>query len=170
MMIEEFAIKHRIHTRTDSCGETIIPGKPRKARHVEDRRHIFEFGDGTFGLSYTQPVPDPASVRKYNNAQRRLLAAGFIQTQDGEHEGVFTFNPEDARQAKLAIAACGVKKQKVFSPEQIEAATAKLASLRRAAEQRPLSDLESRPVPADEGEAKKSNTRADTTFAPRRHH
>jgi hypothetical protein len=67
--IQEFSEKHRVRARMDSCGEMVIPGKPRKGRYVENRRHIFEFDEGTFGLSYTQPVPDPASVRKYNNAR-----------------------------------------------------------------------------------------------------
>lgn len=51
MTVQEFADKHRVKTRVDSCGETIIPGKPRKTRHVEDRCHIFEFEDGVFGLA-----------------------------------------------------------------------------------------------------------------------
>lgn len=100
MTTQEFAEKYRVRARMDSCGEMIIPGKPRKGRYVENRRHVFEIDEGCFGLSYTQPMPDPASVRKYNNAQRRLLAAGFMQTQDGDHEGILTFNPGDAKQAR----------------------------------------------------------------------
>ena len=156
MTVNEFAETYRLKTGTDSCGETIIPGKPRKTRHVEDRCHVFEFEEGSFGLSYVQPLPYPASVGKYHNAQKRLLAAGFTQRQDGDHEGIFSFDPEDAEQAKLAIITCGIKRERNYTPEQIEAKRAMAANLNRQRQQAPKTGKKTRVEREDEEKPAKS--------------
>ena len=125
MTISEFAEQYRVKTRKDSCDESIIPGKPRKTKWVEDACHIYENGDEQFGLCLMNPLPYPETKAKYSNAKKRLLAAGFIQGQDGDSEGTFLFNPANAVQAKLAIREAGIKIRRKISPEQ----RAKLATV-----------------------------------------
>jgi hypothetical protein len=121
--IEQFAETYRVKTRKDSCGEVIIPGKPRKTKRVEDKSHIYENGDSEvgrqFGLCLMNPLPYPESKAKYTNAKGRLLAAGFIQSQDGDSEGTFLFDPSNPVQAKLAIREAGIKIARTLSPERL---------------------------------------------------
>jgi len=118
MTIQQFAEQYRVKTRKDSCGEVIAPGKPRKTKWVEDKSHIYEHGNGEFGLCLMNPVSHPEAKAKYTNAKNRLLAAGFIQGQDGDSEGTFLFDGSNAVQAKLAIRESGIKVARVLSPEQ----------------------------------------------------
>ena len=119
MDIKQFAETHRLKGRRDSCDEPIIPGKPRQLKRAEDRLHIYDNGDGRFGLCYVQ-VGSKASVGKYHNVQKKLLAAGFIQGQKGDAEGTFLFNPADTQQAKLAIKVAGCRQRRVLSPEEYQ--------------------------------------------------
>ncbi len=129
MEIKEFAERYRVKTRKDSCEEAIIPGKPRNAARPEDRHHIYDHGNGKFGvcLLFT-------SVGKYHNAQKRLVAAGFTQGQDGDSEGTFLFDPADKQQAKAAIREAGIRIRKELSAERLQAMKARgvmLAQSRR---------------------------------------
>lgn len=118
MTVQQFAEQYRVKARKDSCGEVIVPGKPRKTKRVEDKSHIYEHGNGQFGLCVMNPLPYSEAKAKYTNAKSRLLAAGFIQGQDGDSEGTFLFDPANAVQAKLAIKEAGIKVARVLSPEQ----------------------------------------------------
>lgn len=121
--IEQFAETYRVKPRKDSCGEVIIPGKPRKTKWTEDKSHIYENGDNQsgrqFGLCLTNPLPYPEAKAKYTYAKVRLLAAGFIQGQDGDSEGTFLFDPSNPVHAKLAIREAGIKIARTLSPEQM---------------------------------------------------
>lgn len=88
MDIQTFAEQHRLTTRKDSCGELIIPGKPRNVKPLESRCHIFEHSEGTLGLYL-----GVASVGKWNNRRKAALASGFTLSQDGDTEGIVLFNP-----------------------------------------------------------------------------
>jgi hypothetical protein len=111
-VVKKFAAQHRVKVRRDSCDEAIIPGKPRKMKRAEDRSHIYEDGE-KLGLCLLL-----TSVRAYNHAQRRLLAAGFTQSQDGDTEGTFLFDADNAAQAKLAIREAGIVYRRVVTDEQ----------------------------------------------------
>ena len=104
MTIQEFAATYRTKPRLDSCGEAIIPGKPRKAALLEDRNHIFEYGSGRFGVSLLL-----RTARHWNNARKRLVAGGFTVTQNGDTEGTLTFDPTDEKQSRAAIRAAGIR-------------------------------------------------------------
>jgi hypothetical protein len=86
-------------------------------------------GDGQFGLCLMNPLPYPESKGKYRNAQKRLLAAGFIQSQDGDSEGTFLFDPTNAIQSKLAIREAGIKVRRQLTPERLQAMQAHGAML-----------------------------------------
>lgn len=122
MTIQEFAEQNRVRVRRDSCGEEIIPGRPRNATRQEDRSHIYQHSDDgkLFGLCYVQPLPYPSSVGKYRNAQKRLLAAGFTQQQNGDAEGIFLFDPTNDEQAKIALREAGIRINRPLSPERRE--------------------------------------------------
>jgi len=111
MTIEEFALKHNLRTKADSCGEAlVILGKP--PRRPEDCSHIFYFGDGTFGLTLLL-----ASGLLWNNAKKRLLGLGFEVHQDGESDGVLTFDPGNPAHVKAALKAAGILARKNVRPE-----------------------------------------------------
>ena len=117
--IEQFAETYRVKPRKDSCGDRIVPGKPRQTRWPEEKSHIYEGDNGQFGLSLMNPLPYPEGKAKYTNAKKRLLEAGFIQGQDGDSEGTFLFDGSNAVQAKLAIREAGIKIARTLSPEQM---------------------------------------------------
>jgi hypothetical protein len=68
MTIEEFATRHRVRPRRDTCNEEIIPGRPHKAARQEDRSHVYDHGDGQhFGLALMLD-----NSRKWTFAKQRL--------------------------------------------------------------------------------------------------
>ena len=124
MQLEEFATKYRLRTRRDSCGEPIIPGKPRKALRPEDRSHIYDNGDGRFGLTLIM-----GTAKKWNSRRKQAQAAGFEVAQNGDAEGSLLFDPGNSAQAKLAIKLAGVRERRPASPAQVAAlARARLRS------------------------------------------
>jgi hypothetical protein len=121
--IEQFADDNRIKLRKDSCGEIVIPGKPRNATRPEDQSHIFENGDGRFGVCLLFPTPG-----KWTYTKQRLTKAGFEVKQNGDAEGTLLFDPSDRQQAKAAIREAGIKTRRTLSPEH--AASARLNLVR----------------------------------------
>jgi hypothetical protein len=133
MRIKEFAEKHNVNVRRDTCGEEIIPGKPRKAERVEDRSHVYDHGDGKrFAVCLLF-----ASGRRWVNAKRRLLALGFELRQQGDTEGTLLFDPENEGMAKAALREAGVKKRRVMTEAQLEAALNGLRTARQTSVKRP---------------------------------
>jgi len=117
--LEQFADNYRLKVRRDSCGDAIIPGKPRNAARLEDRSHIFENGDGRLGVCLRCLTPG-----KWTYAKQRLTKAGFEVLQDGDTEGTLLFDPSDRPQAKAAIREAGIKARRILTPEH--ATTARL--------------------------------------------
>jgi len=107
-LIREFGKKWRLRTGRDECGETIIPGK---------RGHIFDYGDGErFGLLYMSDQP-----RLWAYAKKKLVAPKFKLRQDGDTEGIATFNPLDPEAVRLALKIAGIKTRRIASPAQLQA-------------------------------------------------
>ena len=106
MTIEQFAQTFSVNVRRDSCGESIIPGKPRKEKRPEDRSHIFLYSEDekTFGVLLTF-----STARRWNSVRERLVAAGFTLGQKGDREGTLLFDPTDSRQANAAIREAGIR-------------------------------------------------------------
>jgi hypothetical protein len=116
MTIKEFAEKHNLNVRRDSCGEETIPGKPSKAERVEDRSHVYDHGDGKlFGVCLLF-----ASAKRWGNAKRRLLALGSELRQQGDTEGTLLFDPENEGMAKAALREAGVKRRRIPSGAQLK--------------------------------------------------
>jgi hypothetical protein len=114
MTIQTFAERHRLTTKKDSCGEVVIAGRPRNAARAEDRCHIFEYDSGQFGICLLM-----GTVGKWNNRKKTAQAAGFTLWQNGDTEGTLLFDPQDAKQARLAIKLVGAREKRRATPEQL---------------------------------------------------
>lgn len=139
MRIHEFAERHKVHISRDECGEIIIKG--RKAKHCDADypklsfasesgiAQIYQHATSRFGVIF---MPRRSS-RLWNNARRRLLAAGFELHQDGDREGTLMFDPRDGKQATLALNTIGAKRKRQIS----ESVRLRLAEQLRNARQNP---------------------------------
>jgi|ERR1017187_1672308 hypothetical protein len=131
MELKEFATQHRLTIKKDSCGDEVIPGRPRNIPRTEDRCHIYVHStDGSrFGLALML-----TSVGKWHNRTKEALAAGFTMWQNGTDEGNLLFDPKDKSQAKLAIKMAGCRGKAVLSPERLanlQARGQRLAALKK---------------------------------------
>jgi hypothetical protein len=128
--IKAFAEQHRLKVKTDSCGDSFIAGKTfcpdmvtvvkrRIAKGIkrdlkEYSSHIYDgFADGRLGLCLLY-----ATKKRWNAAQKLMLAAGFIGRQFGDTEGCFTFDPENPAQVTLALSLARIKRKRIPSPSQ----------------------------------------------------
>ncbi len=83
MTIQEFAEVHSVRVRRDGCSEIIIPGRffnaELRRERVEYGSHIYENGDGRFGVCLLF-----ATKMRWTLAKRKLIAEGFVLKQDGD--------------------------------------------------------------------------------------
>jgi hypothetical protein len=114
--LQVFATAHRVNAKRDDCNEAIIPGTA---------GHVYDQGEGRFGVLLIFE-----SKRQWTNSKRKLSAAGFTIRQDGDTEGTAIFDPADRKQCRLALRIAGVKRQRVLTDEQRQAAAARLATYR----------------------------------------
>jgi hypothetical protein len=131
--IKEFAEKHRLKTKTDSCGDSIIPGKAfcRDATDKAKKRiaqgvkrepkeyssHLYDgFSDGWLGLCLMFP-----HRRRWNAAYRLATSAGFTLRQTGESGGCWKFDPENPAHVKLVLSLAGIKPKRIATPTQVAA-------------------------------------------------
>lgn len=132
MELIEVAEKYRLKFQKIE-GELVIAGRQVKRNH--DRYptpdaygldsllgHIFEYNATRLGL-----VVIPRRPRVWRNLSRKLLAAGFEIRQNGDWEGVATFDPAKPAQVRLAIKAIGARKKRRASEAQLR----NLGTLRR---------------------------------------
>ncbi len=129
MTIQEFAEVHSVRVRRDGCSEIIIPGRffnaELRRERVEYGSHIYENGDGRFGVCLLF-----ATKMRWTLAKRKLIAEGFVLKQDGDTEGTLLFDPDNAAQARIALKIARVKSHRAMSPKQVAslaAARAKIA-------------------------------------------
>lgn len=125
MNLHEFAERYGISLRRihrDGCGDLVINGWT-DSQEVGDQ--IFDgYAGGLFGVCLM-----PSKVRSWALSRKKLRAAGFTIRQDGENEGIASFDPADEKQARLAMRLAHVHRRKKASRSQIEA----LAKASRAA-------------------------------------
>ena len=62
----------------------------------------------------------PRRPKVWKNMSRRLVAEGFEIRQNGDWEGMATFDPANPTQARLAIKAIGARKKRQASEAQIK--------------------------------------------------
>lgn len=115
--VGQFADKRNLRVSTDKNDNTsIING-----RHG----HLYEYDDDRLAVIFMG-----ASTGTANNRRKACIAAGMEITQDGDWEFAASFNPEDRKQASLAIKVARVKTKRVLSPEQRKRATEALKAYR----------------------------------------
>ncbi len=116
MTIEEFAEKHRIRIRLDSCGDKIIPGRltaKDMPKRMEYRSHIYDNGGGRLGVCLMF-----ATARRSSNPKKILTAQGFTFGQVGDSELTALFDPDNEAQSKAALAVCRIKRIRILSEAQ----------------------------------------------------
>ena len=93
MELYTFADKYRLRLKRSEDGSSIIPGK---------LGHIFDNGDGYFGIIF---LGEPDNLRLDNTLRARMRKAeseGFEPFVVCDFEGVFLFDPDDTRLARMA--------------------------------------------------------------------
>jgi len=123
MTIQEFCKLYRLKLTKDKCGEEIIPGK---------LGHLFDHGHGQFGMVLEDSSSGPSRARLLLSRKKAALKAGFLPKQQGECESVLVFDPQDRKQAKLAVKLVMARKKR-----NVQANPASLANLVRPSTQMP---------------------------------
>jgi hypothetical protein len=133
MLIENFAKQLRLKTKTDDCGEQIIPGK---------QGQIYEYSlDGSkFGVMFMPPKTSTEPLgkwcpKRWGNFRRAGIAVGMTVLQNGDSEGCLQFDPANKAHVKLAIKIAGAKTKRRVSPETAAASAARLALVRQKAQE-----------------------------------
>jgi hypothetical protein len=104
MSIQEFVKKYRLRTTFDDCKEVIIPCK---------RGQIYDAGGGRLAV-----LVEGVSARGWHTVRRMLQAAKFELRQNGDCEGTLEFDPEDPKQAKLAMKVMRARRKRQLSGAQ----------------------------------------------------
>jgi len=108
--IQQFASKHRLKTRVDTDGTTIIPGRYPGC-------HIYEHDEevGEFGVVFIS-----SSVRTlfWNKRKSEAEATGMRVVQSGDAEGAIVFDPEKPEQVRVALRTARVLPKRRMSEEQ----------------------------------------------------
>lgn len=126
MELIEVAEKHNLKVQKIE-GELVVAG--RQAKRNDDRYpapnidypldnllgHIFEYSSTRLGLVFM-----PRIAKVWKNLSGKLLASGFEIRQNGDWEGVATFDPADLAQVQLAIKAIGARKKRQMSKAQLK--------------------------------------------------
>lgn len=127
MTLENFVSKYRLKTVTDTCGETVVASRLYRDANLSEHDH------GKLALCWITDGKKPARTGLWNRTRAACLESGMSMHQEGDAEGIFLFNPEDTKQAKLAIKVVKAKIKKTVSPERVAAMTAVLAAARAKA-------------------------------------
>jgi ribosomal protein L24E len=114
--VKQFADKHHVTSKRDSCGERIIPGSV---------GHIYGNGDGRFGV-----LLQCKSKTQWTFAKKKLREAGFTISQNAETEGTALFDPNDKKQVRLALKLARVPRQRNLTEEQRQAASERMKKAR----------------------------------------
>ena len=119
MLLNNFAEQHRLTIMKDDCGDVIIPGK---------YGHLYEYSSDKLGVCV---MSSSGNRYRWNRTCAAFAAAGMKITQNGDHEGCATFDPNNATQAKTAILHARVSARRRVSPERREAMIASLVRARQ---------------------------------------
>ena len=119
MTLTILAEKKRLKVQKDDCGDAIILGK---------HGHIYEYGSSKLGVCI---MSNSGNAYRWNRARAAFTAAGMEITQNGDHEGCATFDPNNTAQAKTAMLHAKVRTRRQVSPERRKAMIAHLARARQ---------------------------------------
>lgn len=101
-----FAERHRLRVRRDEAGEPVIPGRDGL---------IYEYGSGRLAVMVAGTSPEPLTPGprlRWAYRRRACLAVGMALVQDGDDEGVLTFDPASREQVRVALRVAAVKRRR----------------------------------------------------------
>jgi hypothetical protein len=127
MDISTFAEKHRLKTKVDECGESIIAGT---------YGQIYEYSTEELGVLFMPPPThdDPCGrwcPKIWNKFKRDALAIGMTLRQNADSEGALSFSPTDKAQIRLAMKMTKLRAKRIISEEQKAKLVATLAAHRQ---------------------------------------
>lgn len=118
MGLRTFAEKHRLYTKLDTDGTTIIAGK---------LGHLYEHSDTQLGLLFMPTVP---RARLWSVTKAKGTAAGMVVRQNADSEGTLLFDANSAEQARLAVSLVRARPKRVLTDEQRSALADRLSKAR----------------------------------------
>lgn len=128
MDIIKFAAEHRLRIAKDGSGEDmelVIDGRVGQSR-------IYQHDADTLAVAFITDGKKAPRTGLFNHFVAACIEAGMTPTQIGDAEGVFTFDPNNHRQAKTAIEGIRARAKRQVGPEQAAAGAARLAAVRQA--------------------------------------
>ena len=102
-VLKQFAVKRRLKIKTTNDGEKIVAG------HLGES-HIYQYSLTELGVAF---VPGKWTPKTWGNHKRAAIALGMTLRQDGDSEGMLSFDPEDGSQGTLAIRIAKVRAKRV---------------------------------------------------------
>jgi hypothetical protein len=130
MTFKKFADENRLKISRDPDDDTpIIRGRTGKS-------HVFEHGDGVLGVAV---MPETGTSHRWTAARKAFEAAGMGVTQNGDCEGIATFDPENPEHVRLACMYADVLRRRERSLAQKESvAKARAMATRNLMAQTPV--------------------------------
>jgi hypothetical protein len=108
LSLQQFADQHRLKV-VDSQDETAV------IRGRKGSSHLFEYADSVLGVAV---IPDTGTSHWWTAAAKAFDAAGMQITQNGDNEGIATFDPKNPVQARVAMKYADVRQRRNVSPAQ----------------------------------------------------
>lgn len=120
MTIEQLAKKYRLKAKEDKQdGTMIIAGT---LGHL----YMYDEDENLVGAMFLPPKPHQG----WGHRKRELTQLGAVVRQNGDQEGVVSFEAENHKAMRTAMKLLGIKTKKRLSEEQIQKMTANLARAR----------------------------------------
>jgi hypothetical protein len=124
--IQKFATENKLRVKKDGSGddaEFVIEGRIGEST-------ISQYGDAELCVAFITTGKLAPRTGLFNTFKEACLAAGMTLRQSGDAEGLFSFDPQDPKQARVAIRGIRAKAKRRMSPEQAAAGAARLAQAR----------------------------------------
>jgi hypothetical protein len=127
--IEKFAKAHHLKLTRDGQGddlEKIVLGRIGESS-------IYDYYDeGQLAVSFMTDNRKAPRTGLWNTFKAACVEAGMTPRQIGDAEGTFSFDPKNAKQAKVAIKGIRARVKRQMSAEQAKAGAERLAAARLA--------------------------------------
>src|SRR5215475_9606287 len=100
--IADFAVKHRLKTRRDEDGAAIIPG--------HDLSQVYEWSDSQLAVLFATPATKTPRTQFWRKHRAAALTLGMTLLQNGDAEGAFAFDADNASHIRQALKLAGIKR------------------------------------------------------------
>jgi hypothetical protein len=103
--------------------------------HQKEAMTILDFADYSDDELTMCWLPDGKRTGLWNRTRAKCVAAGMRLHQEGDCEGIFVFDPENPKQAKLAIKTVKAKAKRQMTPERRAALSITLIKARKVCQE-----------------------------------